>query len=165
MFSVGGPDRLLTALRVFRKRPAIRELGAARKLLRRGSCVKFISKEEEVCKGITDSLQEFRRRFCRERGVEDKGGGRRNLEDQSMYNSIMAGANGKSLSAKQMGRELAQTLKVSHRQINRDRATKKYMVGMDSKRWKRRILAAPKTAIGVGEYMQLYYKIRFCIAV
>ena len=123
-----------------------------------------MSKEDEVCKGSTDSLQKHLRRFRREHGVEYKGGGCRNFKDQNMCDSIMSGTNGESLSANYLGRELTQTLEVSHRQIKRGRATTKSIVDIDSKRWKRRALAVPKNAIRVGEYMPFYYTMHSCIA-
>ena len=78
-----------------------------------------------------------------------------------MYDAIMAEANGESLSAKHLGRELARTLRLYHRQIKRGRATHKSIVDMDSTRWKRRASTIPENAIGVGEHISLYYKIRF----
>ena len=59
LFSIGGPDRLLTTLRIFRDRPAIRELDVVKQLIQKDSPDTLISKEEEINKGVVDSLQEF----------------------------------------------------------------------------------------------------------
>ena len=152
LFSVGGPDRLLTTLRIFRDRPAIRELDVVKHLIQKDSPDMLLSKEEQINKGIVDSLREFIAQFRRDRGVGKKGGGRRTTEDQNIFDALMAAISGKSLSGKKLGRMLARHLDVSHRQMKRGRAMNAGMVDMDTKRWKRRCSAISKHAIGVGEF-------------
>ena len=59
LFSVGGADRLLTTLRIFCARPAIRELDAVKRMVQKDSPKQLLSKEEQLNIGVVDSLQDF----------------------------------------------------------------------------------------------------------
>jgi len=89
--------------------------------------------------------------FRRPRGEKDKGGGRRNLEDQNAYDAVMAALVSGDLTSQKLGRILSRTLHVSHRQIKRGRAIRQNMEDMDKKQWIRKKSAVPKNAIGQGE--------------
>ena len=65
-------------------------------MIQKDSPEKSLSKEEQINKGVVDSLREFLALFCQDRGVRDKGSGRRTAKDQNMYDALMATINGNS---------------------------------------------------------------------
>ena len=151
LFSVGGAKRLVTTMRYFRERPTVRELEIAKNLLDEGSTGKYSTKDEQLQSIVTSSIQEFFTMFHRPRSEEDKGGGRRSLEDQNAYDAVMTALNSNELTSVRLGRLLTRTLGVSHRQIKRGRALRKSMEDLDKARWIRRTSTVPKNAIKEGK--------------
>ena len=86
----------------------------------------------------------------RTRGEEDKGGGRRTIEDQNAYDAAMTALNSNKLTSVRLGRLLTNTLGVSHCQIKRGRDFRKSMEDQN-KGWVRRISTVPKDANKEGE--------------
>ena len=89
--------------------------------------------------------------FHRPRGENDRGGGRRTLEDQNVYDAIMAAINTKELTTAKLGSMLSQELNISRRQMKRGRALREEMEDKDKKNWVRRCSTVPKNAIQDGE--------------
>ena len=150
LFSVGGAKRLVTTLRYFREGPLVRELGQTKKVLEESQTGKYSTKEEQLQVLVMDGMKGFFAMFHRNRGEEDKGGGRRTIEDQNAYDAVMAAINSNELTSARLGRMLTNTLGVSHRQIKRGRALRKSMEDHD-KGWVRRTSAAPKNAVKEGK--------------
>ena len=96
-------------------------------------------------------IKSFMSMFHRSRNDDNKGGGRRTLEDQNAYDAIMTAINSKELTTARLGRLLTRTLGVSHRQIKRGRAFRKSMEDMDKARWIRRPSTVPLNAVKEGK--------------
>ena len=80
-----------------------------------------------------------------------KGGGRQSLENQNVYDAMMAAINTKGLTFDNLGRMLLRSLNVSRRQIKRGRAVRKKMEDMDKNNWVWRSFTVPKNAIQEGK--------------
>ncbi len=150
LFSVGGAERIVSTLRYFKDRPAVREVSGVREALNSEHSLSYYSKEEKMNALIVKSLRGFLEMFQR------VGGGRRSNEDQNAYDSVMAALNNNDLTGAKLGRMLSRTLNVSHRQVKRGRALRDNMEDMDKKRWIRKTSAVPKNAIGEGATVVLY---------
>ncbi len=155
LFSAGGAERVVKTLQYFKDRAAVHEAGRVRDAMAAddttGVSDNYLSKEEKLSAIVMGSLKDFVSMFTRQRGERDKGGGRRKMEDQNAYNTVMASLVSEELDAAKLTRMLSQKLGVSHRQIKRGRALRKSLHDMDTKHWIRRSSAVPRNAIGSGE--------------
>ena len=151
LFTAGGAKRIVTTLRYFRERPGVRELGQAKVILDGGKTGKYSTKEERLQSLVMGGLRDFFAMFHRPRSEDNKGGGRRSLEDQNAYDAILTALNSNDLTSAKLGRMLTRTLNVSHRQIKRGRAFRKDMEDMDRARWICRTSSVPKNAIKEGK--------------
>ena len=79
-------------------------------------------------------VKHFLAMFQRTRGEGDKGGGRRSLEDQNAYGTVMAVLVSGDLDSANFGRLLSCTLNISHWQIKRGRSIRWNMEDMDKTR-------------------------------
>jgi len=151
LFTAGGAKRIVTTLRYFRERPGVRELGQAKVILDGGKTGKYSTKEERLQSLVMGGLRDFFAMFHRPRSEDNKGGGRRSLEDQNAYDAILTALNSNYLTSAKLGRMLTRTLNVSHRQIKRGRAFRKDMEDMDRARWICWTSSVPKNTIKEGK--------------
>ena len=148
LFSVGGAERIVTTLRYFRGRRTVQELDKAMGIIDRDVTNKNRSKEGKLNGMVMDGLRDFLGMF---RSTSSKGGGRRTLEDQNVFDAIMAAINTKEFTAAKLGRMLSRSLNVSHRQIKRGRAIRSDLEDKDKKNWVQRASTVPKSAIKDGK--------------
>ena len=159
LFSTGGAERIVCTMRIFRDRPAMKELlhvkdAMVSNQLQSTDNLSLKSKEERMNSAIVNSLHSFL-------GLFNGRSGRRSNEDQNAYDAVMAALNNNDLTSAKLGRMLSRTLNVSHRQIKRGRALRQNMEDMDKKRWLRKSSAVPKNAIGEGTYISLLYSLKY----
>ena len=147
LFSVGGAERIVATLRYFRCRQTVQELDQAMGIIDGDSTSKNMSKEGQLHLIVMDGLRNFLGMF---QSSSSKGGGRQSLENQNVYDAIMATINTKELTSAKLSRMLSRSLNVSRRQIKRGRAIRKDMEDMDKKNWVRRSSTVPKNAIQEG---------------
>ena len=147
LFSVGGVERIVTTLRYFRRRKTVHELDKAMDIIDGDVLNKNRSKEGKVNGMVMDGLRDFLGMFS----SSTKGGGRRSLEDQNVFDAIMAAINTKELTSAKLGRMLSRLLNVSRRQIKRGRAIRADFEDRDKKNWVRRASTVPKSAIKDGK--------------
>ena len=128
LFSVGGPERIICTMRYFKDRQVVRELSPMCTMLSKNdnnpplaSNKIYLSKEERLSSFIVEGVKDFLGMFRRNQGIDDKGGGRRSLEDQNAYDAVMASIMSGDLNSEKLGRMLSRTLLVSHRQIKKGR--------------------------------------------
>ena len=148
LFSVGGIERIVTTLRYFRGRGTVQELDKAMGIIDGNVANKNRSKEGKLNVMVMSGLREFLGMF---RSTSSKGGGRRTLEDQNVFDAIMAAINTKELTSAKLGRMLSRSLNVSRRQIKRGRLIRADLEDMDKKNWVRRASTVPKNAIKDGK--------------
>ena len=148
LFSVGGAERIVATLRYFRRHQTVQELDKAAEIMDGDTTSNKKSKEGRLHLLVMDGLRNFLGMFHSRRG--GKGGGRRSLEDQNVFDAIMAAINTKEFATAKLGRMLSRSLNVSRRQIKRGRAIRKEMEDLDTKNWVRRSSTVPKSAIQEG---------------
>ena len=148
LFSVGGAERIVTKLRYFRGRRTVQELDKAMGIIDSDIANKKKSKEDKLNGMVMDGLGDFLGMFC---STSSKGGGRRTLEDQNVFDAIMAAINTKGFTAAKLGRMPSRSLNVSHRQIKRGRAIRSDLEDKDKKNWVQRASTVPKSAIKDGK--------------
>ena len=151
LFSVGGAERIVKTLRYFRDRKAVLEVDRVEDNMNVNKPNEKKSKEGRLNSVLMDGLRNFLGMFHRPRGEGDKGGGRRTLEDQNVYDAIMAAINTKELTTAKLGSMLSRELGISRRQMKRGRALREDMEDKDKKNWVRRSSTVPKNAIKLGE--------------
>ena len=125
LFSVGGAERIVATLRYFKDRSAMHKVARVRDTVADDNAVdnhKFFSKGEKLSAIVMDSLKDFFEMFDRQRGGKDKGGGRRTLESQNVYDAVMTSLVSEKLDAAKLGRMLSEILNVTHKQIKRGRS-------------------------------------------
>ena len=151
LFSVGGAERVVKTLQYFKDRTAVEELTRARSAMAATDATKnYLSKDEKLSAIVMDSLKEFLGMFARKRGEADKGGGRRNVEDQNAYDAVMASLISEELDAAKLTKLLSQKFGITKRQLKRGRALRKNLKDKDCKHWIRKSSAVPRNAIGLG---------------
>ena len=89
LFSSGGAKRLVTMLHYFCNSPQVLELAAARGMIVTDDSSAYFSKQEKINATIVKNLTRFLGMFCRCRQDGDKGGGRRTLENQNVYDAVL----------------------------------------------------------------------------
>ena len=118
LFTTGGAGRLLSTLKYFRDRPAIRELNRLNELSNNGGSDNDNSnrknKTETLNFFIAKNLKGFLNFFRKE-----KGKGRRLDEDQNAYNAVMIAVVNSDLSKEKLGRILAREMGVNRHAVKR----------------------------------------------
>lgn len=151
LFSVGGAERIVATLQYFRDRQSVQELDKAMEVIDGDASNKNRSKEGKLQGMVMDGLKNFL-------GMFNSGGrGKRSIEDQNIYDAIMAAINTKELTSAKLGRMLSRTLKVSRRQIKRGRAIRADLEDKDKQNWTRRSSSVPKNAIKEGKIFLYFY--------
>lgn len=146
LFSVGGAERIVSSLRYFKERPAVREIDHLSQIVSQNeNFLQHETKQQKINAAIVQGLSGFLTMFGGQRS------GRRSNENQNAYDAIMTALNTEEFTNAKLGRMLSRTLNVTHRQIKRGRAMRKSMEDLDTKRWLRKPSAIPKRAIGEGK--------------
>lgn len=143
LFSSGGAERIVTTLRLFKDRPAVKELGHVCEVMQVDNASLLLSKEEKLNSAIVKSLRGFVKMFS-------SRAGRRSNEDQNAYDAVMAALNNDDLTGAKLGCMLSRTLGASRRQLKKARELRAAMEDKDKARWVRKESAVPKNAIGEG---------------
>ena len=151
LFSVGGAEIIVKTLIYFRDRKAVLEVGRVEDNMNVDKPNKKKSKERRLNSVLTNGLKNFLGMFHRPRVDGDNGGGHQTLEDQNVYDAIMAAINTKELTTAKLGSMLSRELGISRRQMKRGRALREDMEDKDKKNWVRRSSTVPKNAIKLGE--------------
>ena len=116
------PIILAITLHYFRNSPQVLELAAARGMMVTDDSSVYFSEQEKINATIVKNLTRFLRMFrcCHQDG--DKGGGRRTLENQNVYNAVISALISGDLTKDKLERLVYRTLQLSRRQVRKSRA-------------------------------------------
>ena len=112
-------NELTSASTTLFRSPGTSIVGKTKDLLGGNQIGKYSTKEEQLQSLVMGGIKHFFAMFHRPRNKEDKGGGRRSIEDQNAYDVVMTALNSNELTSARLGRLLTRTLSVPHCQIKK----------------------------------------------
>ena len=158
LFSGQNLKEVAAILRVFRNRPAVREVSAVNNKIKDKT---FKTKQEKLNDVIWKSLHDFFKMFT-------KGKGQRLKEDQNAIDAALAALTSPDISKNRLSHALGRALGVTHRQIKRAQKIRNDLDDKDSAHWVRADTRQYLSSVKDGEvssycFTQVYFIQHFII--